>query len=229
MTSSNRDRESRAEAMTATRPSPYPMPIAAAPPVDGPSGAIQPLRSVLLVQLVRDHLPQPLHDRASVRELLANVARLTHVARSAGVPVVYTLRASKRQEPTWADMPDRSPGRPPAGAGAVPDVLQPQIGDTVFIARRHSAFAGTRLRARLKELGRDQLVVVGTSARTDVLLTAADARIQDLMPFAVTDAVVDATSDDPASAVRWLATTCAVLKATDSVVEAFRTGSAEAM
>ncbi|MER8115583.1 isochorismatase family protein, partial [Streptomyces sp. NPDC094031] len=90
-------------------------------------------------------------------------------------------------------------------------------GDTVLTAKRYSAFAGTRLRSRLKELGRDQVVVVGAAAHTDVMLTAADAWMQDLEAFVVADAVVDRTADDHTMAVRWLAATCATVALTESV------------
>ncbi|MGH1555251.1 hypothetical protein ACRAWF_35560 [Streptomyces sp. L7] len=39
------------------------------------------------------------------------------------------------------------------------DAIRPQVGDSVLVAKRFSAFAGTRLRRRLAELGRDQPVI----------------------------------------------------------------------
>ncbi|MFD5650523.1 isochorismatase family protein [Streptomyces sp. NPDC127039] len=205
----------------------YPMPTAAALPADGPSWPVDPLRSALLVQQMQNQLLQPLRGRAPVGQLLSNVSRLTQVARSVQVPVVYVLRVAGEQGTAWADADERPAARPPAGAGAVADVVRPQPGDTVFTAKRYSAFAGTRLRARLRELGRDQLILVGGPARTDVLLTAADAWMQDLRPFVIADAVIEATAEDHAMAVRWLAGTCAALRTTDSVVEAFRTAHPE--
>lgn len=216
--------------MTFSRTAPYPMPTASSLPVDGPSWNLDPRRSALLVQHVQRHLLYALQDRAPVGGLLANACRLTDSARSAAVPVVYVVRVPGQRAAAWGDEPAPASPVPPveAAARAVADVVQPQPGDTVFTAKRYSAFAGTRLRARLKELGRDQLVVIGAPAHTDVLLTAADAWMQDLRPFVVADAVVDEAADRHAMAVRWLAATCAAVTLTDSVVEAFRSGRADA-
>uniref|UniRef100_UPI003F49871D isochorismatase family protein n=1 Tax=Streptomyces chartreusis TaxID=1969 RepID=UPI003F49871D len=204
----------------------YPMPAAGALPADGPSWSIDPSRSALLVQHVQQHLLHALRDRAPVGELLANVGRLTRCARAAGVPVVYVVRVPGQPPVTWGRGPARPEPPAEAAARAVADVVQPQPGDTVFTTKRYSAFAGTRLRARLKELGRDQLVVAGAPAHTDVLLTAADAWMQDLRPFVVADAVVDEAADRHTMAVRWLAATCAAVTLTDSVVESFHDGRA---
>ncbi|WP_155059476.1 isochorismatase family protein [Streptomyces blattellae] len=215
--------------MTSPPTVPYTMPEAASLPACGPAWSIDPRRSALLVQHVQKYLLRLLHDSAPVGELLSNVGRLTHSARSAGVPVVYVARA-----PGPAGARKGAPGPvlpgPPAEAEvrAFADVVQPQAGDTVLTAKRYSAFAGTRLRARLNELGRDQLVVVGALARTDVLLTAADAWMQDLQPFVVIDAVVDTTAADHAMAVHWLAATCAAVTVTGPVADTFRGGRVDA-
>ncbi|MFH0518617.1 isochorismatase family protein [Streptomyces sp. M41] len=184
---------------------------------------------------MQHYLLRTLQDRAPVGELLANIGRLTRSARSAGVPVVYVVRVPGGQV---RPVPGRDtagrgawrPTRPPseAAARAVADIVQPQPGDTVFTAKQPSSFAGTRLRARLRELARDQLIVVGAPARTDVLLTATDAGTQELRPFVVADAVVDETAGDHATAVRRLAAICAAVTLTDRVVGAFGAGREDA-
>ncbi|MEU6477522.1 isochorismatase family protein [Streptomyces sp. NPDC047017] len=216
--------------MTSSPIVPYPMPDVASLPAGGPPWTIDPRRSALLVQNVQKYRLHALHGNAPVGELLAAVGRLTRSARSAGVPVVYAVRVPG-QRATAAETGSRAAApEPPARDGdrAVADVVQPQAGDTVLVAKRYSAFAGTRLRARLTELGRDQLIVVGVAARAEVMLTAADAWMQDLRPFVVADAVVDRTAGDHAMAVRWMADTCAAVTVTDAVVEAFRGGRTEA-
>jgi bifunctional isochorismate lyase/aryl carrier protein len=56
-------------------------------------------------------------------------------------------------------------------------------------------------------VGRDQPVIVGIFARTQVLLTAAGAWMQDMEPLVVADAVVDRTHDGHRMAVDWIAAT----------------------
>ncbi|MFD7811988.1 isochorismatase family protein [Streptomyces sp. NPDC059785] len=219
--------------MTSSSTAPYPMPGAASPPADGPPGGIiDPRRSVLVVQHVQKYLLHALRDSAPVGELLGNIDRLTRSARSVGVPVVYAVRipGQRARQAEVAGGARHALLEPPAEAEAraVADVVRPQAGDIVFTAKQYSAFVGTRLRARLTELGRDQLVVVGAAARTEVLLTAAEAWMQDLDPFVVGDAVVDRTAGDHEMAVRWLAATCATVVTTDAVLEAFRGGRADA-
>ncbi|MEU9736443.1 isochorismatase family protein [Streptomyces sp. NPDC048002] len=214
--------------MIPPRTASYAMPTAASLPGEGPPWSLEPGRSALLVQHVQNYLLRSLQDQAPVAQLLANIGRITRSARSAGVPIVYVVRGQGQRVATWPDAPGRTLSEPPveAEARAVAHVVQPQTGDTVFTAKQYSAFARTRLGARLKELGRDQLIVVGALARTDILLTAADAWMEDLCPFVVADALIDRTRDDHDMAVRWLAGTCATVTATDSVVTAFTAGTA---
>ncbi|MGW5095415.1 isochorismatase family protein [Streptomyces nodosus] len=209
--------------MTSSRVSPYLMTAVASPPAGGPSWSIDPKRSALLVQHMQKHLVHALRDRAPVAELLANIARLTRSARTAGVPVVYAVRVPpQRAGAPGGGRPVLLGPAPEVRVDAVVDVVQPQVGDTVLTAKRSSSFAGTQLPFTLRRLGRDQLVVVGTTAGTEVLRTAADAWTRDIESFVVSDAVVDRTSQDHATALRWLAATCASVVATDSVLEAFR-------
>ncbi|MFH8224053.1 isochorismatase family protein [Streptomyces sp. NPDC018057] len=216
--------------MTSSSVVPYRMPDAVAVADDSPCWTIDPHRSALLVEHMQKHVLRALRDTAPVGELVANIGRLVHCARSGGVPVLYVTAAPGRhvagEGVRHAARPDPVPPEDEfaeAEARAVVEVLQPQTGDTVLTAKRYSAFAGTRLRSRLKELGRDQLVVVGATARTDVLLTAADAWMQDLRPVVVADAVADRTAAHHAMAVQWLADTCSMVTLTDSVAAAFRT------
>ncbi|MEW2131533.1 isochorismatase family protein [Streptomyces sp. NPDC005435] len=185
----------------AAAPSAGAVPYGTPEPDGGPSWCLEVRRAVLLVRDVRGC---PVGDDSG---FVARTERLVRAAREAAVPVVYAVRVPE-------------PGAVPAVRGVV-DAVQPRPGDSLFTGKRCSAFAGTRLRARLTELGRDQLVVAGVAAATDILLTAADAWMQDLEPFVAADAVADRTAADHAMAVRWLAATCAVVVDTDALVAAF--------
>ncbi|MCS0605554.1 isochorismatase family protein [Streptomyces sp. LP11] len=221
--------------MTSSSAVPYRMPDAASVPDGGTTWKINPHRSALLVQHMQKHVLRTLRETAPVGELLANIGRLVHCARASDIPVLYVTRApGQRLDGTDRPGPATLMAAPPGpladgDARAFAEVLQPQPGDTVLTAKRYNAFAGTRLRSRLTELGRDQLVVVGAAARTDVLLTAADAWMQDLQPVVVADAVADRTADAHAMAVDWLAATCSMVTVTDSAADAFRGRSAAAV
>ncbi|MYU63155.1 isochorismatase family protein [Streptomyces sp. SID69] len=215
--------------MTSSSVLPYPMPDAASLPDGGPSRSIDPSRAVLVVQHMQEYVLRALRETAPVAQLLDNIGRLTESARCFGVPVVHVTRTPGARS-AGGEGPGPARGTPAeADAHAVVDVLRPEAGDTVLAAKRYSAFAGTRLRSRLKELGRDQVVVVGAAAHTDVMLTAADAWMQDLEAFVVADAVVDRTADDHTMAVRWLAATCATVILTESVRADLRGRTADTM
>ncbi|MFD4544233.1 isochorismatase family protein [Streptomyces bauhiniae] len=106
-------------------------------------------------------------------------------------------------------------------AREVAEEIRPQVGDGLLTAKRFSAFAGTRLRQRLGELGRDQPVITGVFARTQKLLTAADAAMQDMEPFVVADAVADRAPDQHRMAVEWIAATCGAVRSVTGVADVF--------
>jgi bifunctional isochorismate lyase/aryl carrier protein len=146
-------------------------------------------------------------------------------ARAAGVPVIHSVpagdrRASGRGPVPYAKLTGLSAG---AAAEAFVPQVEPLAGDTVLTARKYSAFARTRLDGRLRELERDQVVILGLYARAGVLMTAGDAWAQDLEAFVVADAVADMTPGSHEFALEWVADTCGAVTATDRVVAAFGT------
>lgn len=75
---------------------------------------------------------------------------------------------------------------------------------------RHNAFLRSHLGRLLRSEGRDQLIVCGVHAHLGVLLTAADASMNDIQPFVVADAVADFSAEEHALALRWLARSAVV-------------------
>jgi bifunctional isochorismate lyase/aryl carrier protein len=157
---------------------------------------------------VQNHFLHVLRESsAPVGQLLRGVGLLAESARAAGIPVLYTLKTAEREP----DGRETSFGHPrlPGGEDSrdVVDAIRPQVGDSVLVAKRFSAFAGTRLRRRLAELGR--------------LLTAADAWMQDMEPFVVADAVADRAHEDHRMAVDWIAATCGAVRTVRGVADVF--------
>ncbi|MFF0223452.1 isochorismatase family protein [Streptomyces sp. NPDC004629] len=210
---------------------PYVMPTPAMLPADRTGWTLEAARSALVVLNLRTRFVHPLEQRAApVAELLANAGRLIDAARAAGVPVIHAVPATARRTTGRGPLPYARLTGPAAGAATDAFVtrVEPQTGDTVLTARTHSAFAGTRLDSRLREQERDQVVVLGLYARTDVLLTAADARARDLEAFVVADAVADVSAGNHAFALEWVADTCGAVTAADRVSAVFDAGQAEA-
>ncbi|MFD3588382.1 isochorismatase family protein [Streptomyces sp. NPDC058683] len=162
---------------------PHIMPEPALLPPDRSGWAVDPRRAALLVLNVQNHFVHVLRESSvPVDGLVAGIGRLAATARAARVPVLYSVSTAERGR----DGRGAAFGHPhfprEDGSGDVVSAVRPRVGDTVLTAKRFSAFAGTRLRQLLTELERDQPVIVGVFARTQVMLTAADAWMQDGEP-----------------------------------------------
>lgn len=82
---------------------------------------------------------------------------------------------------------------------------------------RPNAFLHSHLGRLLRSTGHDQLIVRGVHAHLGVLLTAADAFMNDIQPFVVADAVADFTAEEHTMALRWAARS-AVVRTTDGLL-----------
>ncbi|MEJ2865729.1 isochorismatase family protein [Actinomycetospora flava] len=122
-------------------------------------------------------------------------ADLVDAARSAGVPVLWTVVrfaadmsdagffASK--VPSLACFADGAPG----GWGEL--ALAPSAGEVVVAKQHASSFAGTSLAATLRARGVDTVVVAGVSTSGCVRATATDASAHGFRPIVVRDACAD--------------------------------------
>ncbi|MFF9347698.1 isochorismatase family protein [Streptomyces sp. NPDC014734] len=201
----------------------YAMPAADELPANRVAWTPDPRRALLLVHDLQNHfLGAFTPDASPLVELLANTGRLTGRARKLGIPVVYSVQPGGRspaqrglQQDFWGP---GLPGDP--YARAIPAAVTPQVGDTVLTKRKYSAFARTRLLGRMRELGRDQLVVAGVYAHIGVMVTACDAWTHDVQTFLVADAVADFSREDHDIALRWAAGQCAAVTTTDALLGA---------
>ncbi|MEV7142395.1 isochorismatase family protein [Streptomyces tauricus] len=184
------------------------MPDRSALPRAQVSWRIDPARAALLVHDMQNHFVGAFPaGRSPVVELVDNIAALRGLADALGMPVVYSA------EPA---------GQPPGQRGLVADIWGPGIGDEPDAAAiiapltprpgehllanvRHNAFLRSHLSRLLRSTGRDQLIICGVYAHLGVLLTAADAFMNDIQPFVVADAVADFSAEEHSLALRWAA------------------------
>jgi bifunctional isochorismate lyase/aryl carrier protein len=198
---------------------PYVMPTPAMLPEDTTGWTLDPGRVALVVLNLQRRFVRVLdQEGAPVAHLLANTARLVRAAHAAGVPVIHSVPAVERGPALYVRRPAGTDGPADRDGEAFAEQVEPRTGDAVLTARKHSAFARTRLDSRLRDLKRDQVVITGLFARVGVLMTAADAWVQDLEPFVVADAVADASAGSHEFALEWVADTCGVVTSTDRVV-----------
>lgn len=93
----------------------------------------------------------------------------------------------------------------------VVESLAPAPGDWLLTKWRYSAFFRSDLLQRMREEGRDQLILCGVYAHVGVLMTAVDAFTNDIRPFLVADAVADFSAAHHRLALEYAAARCAML------------------
>lgn len=156
--------------------------------------------AVLVVDLVRAYTepdgPFALPDPG---RFVAATSALVETARTAGVPVLWTVVRYRswpadaglfaRKVPALAAFADGAPG----GWGEL--ALAPEPGDTVLTKRHASAFHGTTLPATLYAAGVDTLVVAGVSTSGCVRATATDALAHGFRAQVVRQACGDRTAE----------------------------------
>ncbi|QEU93743.1 isochorismatase family protein [Streptomyces kanamyceticus] len=199
---------------------PYPMPSADELPANRVDWTVDPSRAVLLVHDLQNYfLTAYDREKSPIPELLSSVRVLKEQAARLGIPVVHTAQPGGQtpaerglQQDFWG------PGLPDdPEAAAIAAEIGPAPAETVLTKWKYSGFVRTDLLERLREQGRDQLVITGVYAHIGVLMTACDAWMQDIQAFVVADAVADFSADDHAMALRWAAGKCAVVTTAEAV------------
>lgn len=191
---------------------PYPMPTAGDLPANTAPWTVDPSRAVLLVHDMQRYflapLPEPLRT-----SLVTGATLLRERCAALGVPVAYTAQPGGMTDQQRGLLKDFwGPGMRTAPADReVVEPLAPRPGDWVLTKWRYSAFFHTDLLARMRDLGRDQLVICGVYAHVGILATAVEAFSHDIETFLVADAVADFSPEDHRMALDYAARRCAVV------------------
>jgi trans-2,3-dihydro-3-hydroxyanthranilic acid synthase len=202
---------------------PYPMPVESELPPNVMSWRPDPARAVLLVHDMQRYFlgffPQ---GESPVVDLVDNTARVVEAARALRMPIVYTAQPggmTREQRGLLLDVWGPGMDTEPRKREIVPEVA-PRDGDVVLTKWRYSAFARSDLRRRMRDWGRDQLVVCGVYAHVGILATATDAFTDDIQPFLVADAIADFTIDYHRLALSYAGERCAQTVTTDMLLDA---------
>ncbi|GKQ35998.1 isochorismatase family protein [Streptomyces sp. A012304] len=186
----------------------YPMPARSALPRSCASWTVEPARAALLVHDMQNHFVRGYPaGRSPVVELVENIAALRELAGTLGMPVVFSAEPAAQppgRRGLVADVWGPGIGVEPEDS-AIVEPLTPRPGEHVLANVRPNAFLRSHLGRLLREGGRDQLIVCGVYAHLGVLLTAADAFMNDIQPFVVADAVADFSAEEHLMALRWSA------------------------
>ncbi|MEN8651475.1 isochorismatase family protein [Streptomyces sp. 21So2-11] len=186
----------------------YPMPDRSAIPPPCVPWTIDPARAALLILDMQNHFVRTFPaGHSPVVDLVNNITALRELAGSLDMPVIFSAEPAAQQPGQRGLLADIwGPGiGPEPDAAAILTELSPRPGEHLLANVRHNAFLRSHLGRLLRSTGRDQLVICGVYAHLGVLLTAADAFMQDIQPFVIADAVADLSAEEHAMALRWAA------------------------
>ncbi|MFZ6746197.1 isochorismatase family protein [Undibacterium sp. JH2W] len=178
-----------------------------------------PKRAVLLVHDMQQFFLRPLPGEAIVLPLLETVESLVSNARALDVPIAYTMQPggmTKEQRGLLNDFWGPGMAVDPADRG-IAGKLAPHAEDWIFTKWRYSAFFKSDLLKRLRESGRDQLVICGVYAHIGILATAIDAFSNDIETFIVADAVAGFTRESHLMALNYASQLCATVSFAEEV------------
>lgn len=199
---------------------PYDPPAAADLPAGVAHWTPDPRRAVLLVHDMQRYFLRPLPARPR-EALVDNAARLRRTCAELGVPVAYTAQPGSMTEAQRGLLKDIwGPGmRATPADREIVDELAPADEDWLLTKWRYSAFHHSGLLGRMREAGRDQLIVCGVYGHVGVLMTAVEAFTNDIETFLAADAVGDFSREHHRMTLEYAAGRCAVVAATGTLVD----------
>jgi maleamate amidohydrolase len=158
---------------------------------------LEPRRTALIAyDVIRRALtPADPARRAGMQPVLEAWVRLIGLARSAGLPVIYTTPVSRADGaevvllPTDLSAETGVPSLTNAVEGTqeagFPDAIAPRVEDYVFLKRRPSAFYGTGVGELLRMLRRDTIVIAGGATNRGVETSVREAFNMDIASVVV--------------------------------------------
>ena len=196
----------------------YPMPQVRDFPTNKVNWTIDSNRAVLLVHDLQQYFLD-FYDQtqAPIPELLKHCRQLIDACHAQGIPVYYTAQPgdqSTEHRQLLTDFWGKGLAADPEIVQIIPS-LKPTEKDTVLMKWRYSAFKKSDFEKRIKDAGRDQLVICGVYAHIGCLLTAAEAFMLDMQAFLVGDALADFSREEHDMALKYATGRCA--KVVDTV------------
>lgn len=211
---------------------PYPLPAEDELPANRVDWRPDRGRALLLIHDMQRHFLAIFDQtREPIPQLVANISALRACCRQLQIPVMFSGQPGGQTPGQRGLLQDFWGDGVAAGVSpqAIIDELAPDDGDLRLTKWRYSAFVRTDLMQRLREQGRDQLIVCGIYAHIGCLTTACHAFMQEIETFLVADAVADFSAEDHRMAVSWAARTCAVATSTARVLHALAPPAADAL
>lgn len=151
--------------------------------------------ALIVVDAVNGYIDPAAPIYAGVEAAIPVIARLLDAARSAAIPVIYTV-VSYRPDGAdgglfWKKLPALRAFVQSSPFAAIPETIAPRADELVLTKRYASAFFGTTLASDLAARTVDTLIICGFSTSGCVRATALDSLQHGYAPFVVKDACGD--------------------------------------
>ncbi len=181
---------------------------------------VDPNRAVLLIHDMQDYFVRRIPLENPREDLLKNTMLIRERCIHSGIPIAYTTQTGNMTNEQRGLLRDfwGSGMKAEEIDKRVVEGLTPRPEDWIFSKWRYSAFYKSNLLSRMREAGRDQLIICGVYAHIGVLMTAVDAFSNDIETFLVADAIADFTQADHLMALKYAAKCCAVVIPTHEVL-----------
>ncbi|MDV3130161.1 isochorismatase family protein [Mycobacterium sp. 21AC1] len=153
--------------------------------------------AVVVVDLTCGFTQSDYPTGSDLTDVVIGTERLCTTARSAGIPVIYTVIAYTPAEADGASIAwlDKAPGMRAMRAGSDAATIDPRLtvteADEIIVKKGASAYFGTHLAALLTSLHRDTVIVCGATTSGCVRATAVDAVQYGFGVMVVSDCVGD--------------------------------------
>lgn len=175
------------------------------------SWRLDPARALLLVHDMQNHFVRAF-DRApesQIETAIDEIAALLRTCRRVEVPVAYTAQPPGQAPEDRGLLTDFwGPGMTTRDSARIVEELAPREDDVVLTKWRYSAFYRSDLEHRMRNAGRDQLVITGVYSHIGCLTTALIAFMHGFQVFFVADAQADFSPERHRMAVDYVASCC---------------------
>ncbi|MDH5894048.1 isochorismatase family protein [Vibrio splendidus] len=180
---------------------------------------IEPSKAVLLIHDMQEYFVSYYEaDSPPMADILTNIQQLKHIAKQAGIPVVYTAQPANQDPKDRALLTDFwGPGLNGDHTPVV-STLAPENDDIEYVKWRYSAFKKTPLLDYMKDNQKTQLIISGIYGHIGILSTALDAFMLDVQPFIIGDAIADFSREDHIHTLNYISGRTGSIKTLDKAI-----------
>ncbi|MGI0116229.1 isochorismatase family protein [Zooshikella sp. RANM57] len=183
---------------------------------------VDPERAVLLVHDMQQYFLDFYGENSSlIASVIEHIQHIKQQLKPLGVPVYYSAQPGNQtpqQRALLQDFWGKGLTDDPSQTAIISE-LAPEADDHVLTKWRYSAFQRTDLLQQMHEQGRNQLIICGVYAHIGCQLTAADAFMNDIQAFFITDAIADFSYDEHLNAINYVAQRCGYTLSTASLLD----------